>query len=236
MILRIKTDPEKSYVQGRNGLTYMSEAEVLATDETVSIGGIAAKRGNSINGCTCMTVEAMDELAEKWISARISMRLEYLRGELQAGCISYGELAELQSLVEYIEPGDVELLEAAGVPEFPETWNDEVECTRIIDQVHEEALRNRPDDTLWDESDTVRLLVNFIQGISDPETFRKFIEDSAAEELGDDEPVRQVIHLSSGFGAKTVCGIGYNPISRACDDGGIASVNEIGNCPACLKP
>jgi hypothetical protein len=172
------------------------------------------------------------------------MRLEYLRGELQAERISYGELAELQSLVEYIEPGDVELLEAAGVPEFPETWNDEVECTRIIDQVHEEALRNRPDDTLWDESDTVRLLVNFIQGITDPATFRRFIEESAAEELGADmdevhaeeEPSHDhVIHLSSGFGAKTVCGIGYNPISRACDDGGIASVNEIGNCPGCMK-
>ena len=47
-------------------------------------------------------------------------RLEYLRGELRAERISYGELAELQSLVPYIEAGDVELLEAAGVPEFPE--------------------------------------------------------------------------------------------------------------------
>lgn len=44
-------------------------------------------------------------------------RLEYLRVELRAERISYGELAELQSLAEYIEPGDVELLEAAGVPE-----------------------------------------------------------------------------------------------------------------------
>lgn len=44
-------------------------------------------------------------------------RLEYLRGELRAERISYGELAELQELAKYIEPGDVELLEAAGVPE-----------------------------------------------------------------------------------------------------------------------
>lgn len=44
-------------------------------------------------------------------------RLEYLRGELQAERISYGELAELQSLAPYIDKGDVELLEAAGVPE-----------------------------------------------------------------------------------------------------------------------
>jgi hypothetical protein len=45
-------------------------------------------------------------------------RLEYLRGELRAERISQGELCELQMLVPYIELGDVELLEAAGVPEF----------------------------------------------------------------------------------------------------------------------
>lgn len=45
-------------------------------------------------------------------------RLEYLRGELRAECLSYTELSELQGLAEFIEPGDVELLEAAGVPEF----------------------------------------------------------------------------------------------------------------------
>lgn len=47
-------------------------------------------------------------------------RLEALRAALRAENISYGELAELQSLAEHIEPGDVELLEAAGVPEFPD--------------------------------------------------------------------------------------------------------------------
>ena len=44
-------------------------------------------------------------------------RLEYLRQELRNERISYGELTELQSLSEYIDIGDVELLEAAGVPE-----------------------------------------------------------------------------------------------------------------------
>lgn len=46
-------------------------------------------------------------------------RLEYLRGEIKAERISYEEIAELQALVDYIEPGDVQLLEWAGVPEFP---------------------------------------------------------------------------------------------------------------------
>jgi hypothetical protein len=52
-------------------------------------------------------------------AAEIKQRLEYLRGELRAERISTGELIELQDLVPHIDPGDVELLEAAGVPEFP---------------------------------------------------------------------------------------------------------------------
>ena len=50
----------------------------------------------------------------------VSARLERLRGELRAGTISYGDLAELESLAEYIDSGDVELLEAAGIAECPE--------------------------------------------------------------------------------------------------------------------
>lgn len=44
----------------------------------------------------------------------IKKRLEELRTELRNECISYGELAELQSLGEYIDRDDVELLEALG--------------------------------------------------------------------------------------------------------------------------
>ena len=43
--------------------------------------------------------------------------LKYLRGEIEAERISYSELAELQDLAEHIEPGDILLLEWAGVPE-----------------------------------------------------------------------------------------------------------------------
>ena len=46
----------------------------------------------------------------------IKERLEYLRGEIRKECISTGEIAELQGLAEYIDKGDVELLEWAGVP------------------------------------------------------------------------------------------------------------------------
>lgn len=49
----------------------------------------------------------------------INQRLEELRAVVisETESLSYGELAELQSLKNHIEPGDVELLEAAGVPE-----------------------------------------------------------------------------------------------------------------------
>ena len=45
-------------------------------------------------------------------------RLDYLRKDLQAERISYGELCELAQLAPFIDPSDIELLEAAGVPEF----------------------------------------------------------------------------------------------------------------------
>lgn len=45
-------------------------------------------------------------------------RLEHLRGELRAERISYGELAELADLADAIDESDVELREAAGLPEF----------------------------------------------------------------------------------------------------------------------
>lgn len=51
------------------------------------------------------------------MSEQITKRLEYLRAEIRAERISYGEIAELADLAEHIEPGDVELLQWAGVPE-----------------------------------------------------------------------------------------------------------------------
>lgn len=65
-------------------------------------------------------------------------RLEYLRGELRAERISYGELAELESLREHIEPGDVELLEAAGVPEHEEDRVNDDERFFIIESPNDE--------------------------------------------------------------------------------------------------
>jgi len=51
-------------------------------------------------------------------TAEAKKRLEELRAELRAEGISYAETIELQSLEQYIDKHDVELREAAGVPEF----------------------------------------------------------------------------------------------------------------------
>lgn len=52
--------------------------------------------------------------------------LEYLRGKIDAEeQLSYSELSDLQGLADHIDPGDVQLLEWAGVPEFPEDEDEE---------------------------------------------------------------------------------------------------------------
>lgn len=53
-------------------------------------------------------------------SVEIKNRLEYLRGELVAERISYGELDELQSLKNHIDQSDTFLMEAAGIEEGAE--------------------------------------------------------------------------------------------------------------------
>ena len=57
---------------------------------------------------------------KKYMNKTIKARLEYLRSEIKKECISTAEIAELESLKNYIEPGDTVLLEWAGVPEFTE--------------------------------------------------------------------------------------------------------------------
>ncbi len=79
-----------------------------------------------LNQLDSLCIEIWDNQTKEYldIDAMLSearkARLEELRYALEDECISYGELAELQELIPYIEPGDVQLLEAAGVSEFPE--------------------------------------------------------------------------------------------------------------------
>ncbi len=76
---------------------------------------------HKLSACGTCSKEASTE-KKAWTedeeeTSEVQDRLEYLRGELRAERISYEELAELQGLADYIDPGDVELLEAAGVEE-----------------------------------------------------------------------------------------------------------------------
>ena len=54
-------------------------------------------------------------------------RLDHLRKQIEAECISYGEIAELQELAEHIPEDDMLLREWAGIPEA-DPDNDEFEC------------------------------------------------------------------------------------------------------------
>lgn len=83
-------------------------------------------------GCTCSTDEdacpdhpgdpcpACGRRSGHDDGCTIVARLEHLRGELRGECISWSGLHELQNLAPFIDPGDVELLEPAGVPEHPD--------------------------------------------------------------------------------------------------------------------
>jgi glycine/D-amino acid oxidase-like deaminating enzyme len=73
----------------------------------------------------------------------VRQRLEYLRGELRAERISYGEIAELQELAEHISPDDTELLEAAGVPELTKGRVYKVAIADAMAwELHSESLNN----------------------------------------------------------------------------------------------
>lgn len=45
------------------------------------------------------------------MNTEIKKRLEYIREEIQNESISYGEIAELQTLKSYIDKDDIELLQ-----------------------------------------------------------------------------------------------------------------------------
>lgn len=78
---------------------------------------VCATKGNRI---LIDRAEAERIMADDGRFFTIRGRLEYLREQIRGECISMGEIAELQGLAEQIDPGDVELLEWAGVPEYPE--------------------------------------------------------------------------------------------------------------------
>ena len=102
-------------------------------------------------------------------------RLEEIRTELNNESISYGELIELQNLVEHIDKNDVQLLEAAGVPEFGE----EATCDNCgSEDVIFNASAQMICDNCGHEEDTGL-------GDNDEEEPEQVFEEDEADELND---------------------------------------------------
>lgn len=90
----------------------------------------------------------------------IKERLEYLRGELREERISQGELIELESLVKYIDKDDIELLQAAGVPEFED--NDDDDDDEYADGGEVQKI-NMGNGVLMDLEDAIKMYQDKIQ-------------------------------------------------------------------------
>ena len=90
------------------------ECEICSTDE-------ATTKSNGVSVCEWCSKAAKETrriaIEEGIIEETTQDRLEYLRGEIEAERISYGEVAELESLSDHIDPDDVVLLLWAGVSE-----------------------------------------------------------------------------------------------------------------------
>jgi hypothetical protein len=125
-------------------------------------------------------------------------RLEYLRGELRAERISTGELVELQSLAAFIAPGDVELLEAAGVPESrsDDLWkiSTHEDTGEIVVRDGNENIVANCECDLHTDNKKQRALKNAVL-ISSAPALMSALDDL----LGDN-------HDSDGFGACRFCG------------------------------
>lgn len=68
-----------------------------------------------------LSEEFLDMLASAWDSIQDIRRLNEIKKSIAEENISYGEIAELPGLVKRLKIEDPEILEAAGVPEFPLT-------------------------------------------------------------------------------------------------------------------
>lgn len=62
-------------------------------------------------------------IVKNMTTKQIKSRLEHIRKQIKAECVSYGELVELRNLSKHIDKGDILLLEWAGVEEQQEVFH-----------------------------------------------------------------------------------------------------------------
>ena len=98
---------------GFSGYTIHYKGNKYEFTDSYANGGGLANTPESFPSNDAMSYKTGGEVGNK----TIKKRLEELRQAIRDENISYGELAELKSLVKHIDKGDVELLEAAGVDE-----------------------------------------------------------------------------------------------------------------------
>lgn len=117
---------------------------------------LPTREDGSFYGCEmCNQLPAApQEIVDALYTPEFKRRLEELRKELQAECISTGELLELQNLVRHIDPADVELLEAAGVPEN-EGKDDYTEDNKLIAEfmgyTHQSDSAFKDENGFWND-------------------------------------------------------------------------------------
>ena len=97
---------------------------------------------------------------------QIKSRLEYLRGEIKAERISQGEIAELQGLVKYIDPSDVELLEWGGVKENSYS-SQEAKAIAVQALDEDYQISNADELTNGQLKDIIKLLSILVDGVDD---------------------------------------------------------------------
>lgn len=107
---------EGHYFRGDNLVDAINKATIRFGSECIDV---EVNHGPYFGRFKRVEIHGPDERSIRLPSppATVHERLEYLRGEIEEERISQGEIAELQSLAAYIEEGDVQLLEWAGVPE-----------------------------------------------------------------------------------------------------------------------
>jgi hypothetical protein len=104
--------------------------------------------------------------------------------------ISYGELVELEELVEYIEEGDVQLLQAAGVPEFDDVIPMSEEQIEMVKEEHGIVEKGNPDDGLIGATDESHdHLFDMMEEYDEPIDEVPWITD--------EEPIQNVIAVQS---------------------------------------
>jgi hypothetical protein len=119
----------------------------------------------------------------------IKERLEYLRSQIRAERISMGEIAELQELAPYIDPGDVELMEWAGLEESPE-MPDQIPDEHMPDPL--ESQFNQPSGLNWDDPRNSKV------GMAEQSGFPEL--DAAIQEFMQDPEIQQLRDPRNAWG------------------------------------